>query len=275
MIKFELNKAYKRLDSDKEIPELVVNNGDNLIKTLSFLGYDFGTRHSTVWRTSFIDGVEKVIAGDTTILSANMPFCSETEEDEIKANIEEVKEEDKEEKKKEELQKDSDDWIIGKEYEAICIETKQRYKLKLVWNDETDCYPLRFESVVSSFNYSDLFEDLNDIAFTSGADETVVVFKHGIKSISDWEEAKEERKPVCFEVGKEYRDANGDIGKSIAIFDTNEGRAVIFYNKDIDAIIKATIKTLNSVEYTSCSAFSQKVNFIADEKYRDEIKALL
>ena len=106
-------------------------------------------------------------------------------------------------------------------------------------------------------------------------DKTVVIFKHGIKSILDWEEAKEERKPICFEVGKEYRAYNGEMWECKAVFYTNEGKIVIFYNKNTNVILRPTIKTLNSVEYTIYGCLEHELDFIADEQYRDEIKALL
>ena len=86
---------------------------------------------------------------------------------------------------------------------------------------------------------------------------------------------KEGRKPVCFEVGKEYLTSNGEIWECKAVFDANNRRVGVFYNKDTDVNLIPTIKTHNSVEYTLCGNLFNELNFIADEQYRDEIKALL
>ena len=279
MIKFEVGKVYRRLDCGQNTAELVASRSDALIRTIVLYGYtDFETKHRNVWHISVIDDIEKITAGDITILSADMPFCSETEEDEIKANIEEVKEEDKKEEK-EELQKDSDDWIIEDEYEAICLETKQRFKVKLIDIDRDTNYALEFASNIPSLVLSDWFEDYKDVAIANACgikcDKTVVIFKHGVEPILSYEEIKEKRKPVCFEVGKEYKEVNGEIWKCKAIFDTNKDKVIVFYSKDKDLLIDQIIKTLNSVEYSSFRSSPRILEFIADEQYRDEIKALL
>lgn len=115
-----------------------------------------------------------------------------------------------------------------------------------------------------------------DIAYYGLNWKNIVVFKHGIKSILDWEEVKEERKPVCFKVGKEYKacSRDSDIWELKAVFDGNNRKIGVFYNKNMDANITPTIKTLNSVEYTTYGNMPM-LDFIADEKYAHEIKALL
>lgn len=271
MIKFEVGKVYKRLDRVQNIGEVVVSRNNDLIRTLMVFDYlDFEKKYSNTWRISVIDDIEKIVVGDIIFLSANMPFYSETEKDEeLEVNIEEVKEEDKE--------GDSDDWVVGKEYEAISIKTKQRFKVKLTHRNEGYNYPLTFDSVVSSLNYSDIFEDCKDIAFAyDGGDEVVVVFKHGIKSILDWEEAKEKpREPVHFRVGNTYKGFNDEMFVCQTTFiTTNSEKVGVFYNSKKDAILAQKIYSKNNVEYTYFMKTDQ-LDFIADEQYRDEIKALL
>lgn len=153
------------------------------------------------------------------------------------AKPEEVKEEDKEEEKQNEQEENnSDDWIEGKEYEAVCLQTNQKFKVKLEKDDKDDCYPLTFRSDKLEFICYDLLGDYKDIAFAidcgNKSDKCVVVFKHGIKSILDWEEVKEEREHVCFEVGKEYKDKCEDIWVLKAIFNIDDEKNGVFYNKE-------------------------------------------
>ena len=83
MIKFEVGKSYKRLDYEHDAGEVVVSRSDDAIRTLMLWGYpDFETKHNSVWRISVIDDIEKITAGDITLLSADKPYCGETEEDE-------------------------------------------------------------------------------------------------------------------------------------------------------------------------------------------------
>ena len=194
------------------------------------------------------------------------------------ASIEELEEEMKKYEKPEE-NKDSDDWIVGKEYEAICLDTKQRFKVKLAEIHEDDLYPLTFKSNIPGLVSEDDFDNYGDVIYASDCGNegknTVIVFKHGIKSILDWEEVKKDRELVCFEVGKEYITSNGEMWECKAVFDANNRRVGVFYNKDTDVNIIPTIKTHNSIEYTLCGNLFNELNFIADEQYRDEIKALL
>ena len=260
MVKFEVGKVYEtsNLLEPRVLHKVIARSKYFLItKTIKGCGVSEWENESS-HVISVVNGVEVCMN----------PFHQQKLSASIEANIQE-------DEKKEEVE--SDDWVIGKEYEAICIETKQKFKVKLTRRNKGYNYPLTFDSVVSSFNYSNMFEDYKDIAFACGGDETVVVFKHGIKSILDWEEAKEERELVCFEAGKEYKacSKDSDTWGLKAIIDVNDGKVGIFYNKRTDIILRPTIKTLNSVEYTTYGNLEHTLDFIADEQYRDEIQALL
>ena len=277
MIKFEVGKVYRRLDEEKTVV-FVVSRGDFTIN-LRFIKLEDNYIVPPIlgWSLSEKDGVEQV-AGSRLILSADKLYCGETEEDEEpEANIEEVKEEDKEEKIKE----DSDDWIVEDEYEAICLETKQRFKVKLIDIDKDTNYALMFASNIPSLILTDWFEDYKEVAIATACgtkcDKTIVIFKHGVEPILSYEEIKEERKPVCFEVGKEYKacSRDSDIWELKAAFDANDGKIGIFYNKRTNIFLRPVIKTLNSVEYTTYGNVPDELDFIADEQYRDEIQALL
>ena len=210
-------------------------------------------------------GVEKTIVDyiEKTIDSSCLGTLSADKEAEIQ-----------EDENKEEIV--SDDWIVGKEYEGICLKTKQRFKAVFVEDDgdDRDGYPLRFKLPFKD-RESDTFNDYDNAAESCFDSDEIIIFKHGIKSILDWEEVKEERNPVCFEVGKEYFTSNGEMWECKAVFDANNRRVGVFYNKDTDVNIIPTIKTHNSVEYTLCGNLFNELNFIADEQYRDEIKAIL
>lgn len=270
MIKFEVGKVYKRLDYEENKAELVVSRKDCLIRTIKPYEYEeYGTRYSLVWQISEIDGIEKIMSDDTTILSADeLCYGKATQEPE-------VKEEDKKEEK-EEVQEDSDDWIIGKEYEGICLKTKQRFKAVFVEDDgdDRDGYPLRFKLPFKD-RESDTFNDYGNAAESCFDSDEIIIFKHGIKSILDWEEAKEERKPVRFEDGKIYKGLNEELFTCKTTFITaNNEKVGIFYNENKDAVLAQKIQNKNNVEYTYFMNTDQ-LDFIADEQYRDEIKALL
>ena len=283
MIKFEVGKSYKRLDYEQNVGEVVVSRSDDAIRTLMLWGYpDFETKHNSVWRISVIDDIEKITAGGTTLLSADKPYSNETEKDEKLEAFEKGMEElDKEEEKEEKVQKDSNDWIIEDEYEAICLETKQRFKVKLIDIDKDTNYALMFASNIPSLILTDWFEDYKEVAIANACgtkcDKTIVIFKHGVEPILSYEEIKEERKPVCFEVGQEYKacSRDSDIWELKAVFDANDGKIGIFYNKRTNVFLRPVIKTLNSVEYTTYGNVPDELDFIADEQYRDEIKAFL
>ena len=194
------------------------------------------------------------------------------------ASIEELEEEMKKYEKPEE-NKDSDDWIVGKEYEAILLNAKQRFKAVFVkdYGDDRNNYPLKFRLLFKN-NKWDSFNDYDNVAESFFDSDKIIIFKHGIKSLLDWEEVKAERKPVCFEVGKEYKSGQTfvhDIWELKAIFDTKDGKTAVFYDKETNTFTHPIIKTTNSVEYTTFGYPCKKIGFIADEQYRDEIKALL
>ena len=233
MIKFEVGKFYRRLDEEKTVV-FVVSRGDFTIN-LRFIKLEDNYIVPPIlgWSLSEKDGVEQV-AGSRLILSADKLYCGETEEDEEpEANIEEVKEEDKEE----EVQEDSDDWIIEDEYEGVCLETQQKFKLKLTNTNKNTYRPLEFTSNDHNLLFADSLEDCKEVAVGISCgincDKTIVVFKHGIKSILDWEEVKKDRELVCFEVGQEYKacSRDSDIWELKAVFDANGGKIGIFYNK--------------------------------------------
>lgn len=234
MIKFEIGKVYKRLDLTVTVFKVYARTDKNLIIRMDYSGngQDFEEAEH-MYKIIMLDDIEVLknfcINDEQLIARADEEFYPERKEDEKEpeANIEEVKQEDKEE------DIESDDWIVGKEYEAICIKTKQRFKVKLTHRNEGYNYPLTFDSVISSLNYSDIFEDYKDIAFAyNGEDEAVVVFKHGIKSILDWEEAKEKpREPVHFRVGNTYKGFNDEMFVCQTTFiTTNSEKVGVFYN---------------------------------------------
>lgn len=91
---------------------------------------------------------------------------------------------------------------------------------------------------------------------------------------------KEEPKElICFEVGKNYLDNSGDKFTCRAIIKKKSEKVGIFYNETYDVVDEYTIENKNNVEYTYFVDFPESidhiVDFIADEKYRDEIQALL
>ena len=283
MIKFEVGKVYKRLDSKDNTFKVISRTPKGVVICFDFLGTGKDFSDTEYLCKIEIYGDVEVLEGWSTVNNnlmgrADEEFNVEAEKDEEpEANIEEVKEEDKEE----EVQEDSDDWIIEDEYEAICLETKQRFGVKLADIDENSSYALMFISKIYSLVLSDWFEDYKDVAIANNCgknrDKTVVVFKHGIESVLGYEEIKEERKPVCFEVGKEYKacSRDSDIWELKAVFDANDGKISIFYNKRTNVFLRPVIKTLNSVEYTTYGNVPDELDFIADEKYAHEIKALL
>ena len=286
MIKFEVGKVYRRLDKCfygdlikimAIIEDTAVYKMD-LTRTGDFKGSVFTAPIKVHDGYKNVEVMFTGISGQELMARADEEIHIETEKDEEpEANIEEVKEEDKKEKIKE----DSDDWIVGKEYEAVCLDTNQKAKVKLISYDKDSCFPLTFNSTSAELEFSDMFEEYNDIAFSNDCgeelDKTVVIFKHGIKSILDWEEVKEDRKPVCFEVGKKYKacSRDSDIWELKAVFDANDGKIGIFYNKRTNVFLRPVIKTLNSVEYTTYGNVPDELDFIADEQYRNEVKALL
>ena len=263
MVKFQVGKIYKASNYfERNVLQKVIARSDRFLITKTIQGsgvieWDKECAHLI----TVVNGVEVCMnAFYQQVLSADKK--AEIQEDENKEEIV------------------SDDWIIGKEYEAICLDTKQRFKVKLAEIHEDDLYPLTFKSNIPSLVFADDFDNYGDIIYASdcgnAGKNTVIVFKHGIKSILDWEEVKEERKPVCFEVGKEYKacSRDSDIWELKAVFDGNNRKIGVFYNKKMDANITPTIKTLNSVEYTTYGNMPM-LDFIADEKYAHKIKALL
>lgn len=282
MIKFEVGKVYERLDLTATVFKVCARTDKSLIVKMDYSGKGQNFEDSEfMFEVSMEDNIEvlRPIASSEKVLGrADKEFHAKTEEDkeESEANIEEVNKEDKEEEKKEELQKDSDDWIVGREYEAVCLDTNQKAKVKLIHYDKSSCYPLTFNSTSAALEFSDIFEEYKEIAFADKygeeCDKTVIVFKNGIKSILDWEESRE---PVCFEDGKIYKGLNEELFTCKTTFITaNNEKVGIFYNEDKDAVLAQKIQNKNNVEYTYFMNTDQ-LDFIADEQYRDEIKALL
>ena len=123
---------------------------------------------------------------------------------------------------------------------------------------------------------SDIFNDLGNIAEGHYGTDKIIILKHGIKSILDWEEIKEEpREPVHFRVGNTYKGFNDEMFVCQTTFiTTNSEKVGVFYNSKKDAILAQKIYSKNNVEYTYFMKTDQ-LDFIADEKYRDEIQGLL
>lgn len=289
MIKFEVGKVYRRLDKCfygdlikiMDIIEDTAIYKMDLTRTGDFKGGVFTAPIKVHDGYKNVEVMFTGISGQELMARADEEIHIETEKDEEpEANIEEVKEEDKEEEKKEELQKDSDDWIVEDEYEAICLETKQRFKVKLIDIDEDTNYALMFASNIHSLLSTDWFEDYKDVAISNTCgkecDKTVVVFKRGIESFLDWKEIKEEpREPVHFRVGNTYKGFNDEMFVCQTTFiTTNSEKVGVFYNSKKDAILAQKIYSKNNVEYTYFMKTDQ-LDFIADEKYRDEIQGLV
>lgn len=93
------------------------------------------------------------------------------------------------------------------------------------------------------------------------------------------EEVKEEKEPICFEVGKTYLSVGHDKYICKAIIKRKNEKVGIFYNEEDDILDDDTIETKNNVEYTHFLNFPRSltyvVNLIADEQYRDEIQVLI
>ncbi|WP_281757169.1 hypothetical protein [Succinatimonas hippei] len=281
MIKFEVGKVYKRLDLTVTVFKVYARTDKNLIIRMDYSGngQDFEEAEH-MYKIIMLDDVEVLknfcINDEQLIARADEEFYPESKEDEKEpeTNIEEVKQEDKEE------DIESDEWVVDKEYEAVCLETQQRFKVKLIHYDEDSCYLLTFNSTNTKSEFPEIFENYKNIAFAEicgeECDKTVVIFKHGIKSILDWEEAKEKpREPVHFRVGNTYKGFNDEMFVCQTTFiTTNSEKVGVFYNSKKDAILAQKIYSKNNVEYTYFMKTDQ-LDFIADEQYRDEIKALL
>lgn len=273
MIKFEVGKVYKRLDLSCSVCTVCARTDKNVVIKTDYSGdgQNFDG-NEFMHEITVIDGVEVLkfnVEGNNLIARADEEFYPESKEDEKEpeANIEEVKLEDKEE------DIESDDWVIGKEYEAILLKTKQRFKAVFVKDDEDDRhnYPLRFQLPFKD-RKSDIFNDYGNAAEGCFGSDEIIIFKHGIKSILDW---KESREPVCFEDGKIYKGLNEELFTCKTTFITaNNEKVGIFYNEDKDAVLAQKIHNQNNVEYT-CFMNTDQLDFIADEKYRDEIQGLL
>ena len=256
MVKFEVGKVYETSNLlEQRVLQKVIARSKHFLITKTIKGCGVSEWENELSHViSVVNGVEVCMN----------PFRQQELSADREANIQE--------KKKEEVE--SDDFIVGKEYEAINLATKCRFKVKLYKKDPKYLFPLMFRDVAG--NEGQMKSD-GDIAYYGLNWKNIVVFKHGIKSILDWEEAKEERELVCFEAGKEYKacSKDSDTWELKAIIDVNDGKVGIFYNKRTDIILRPTIKTLNSVEYTTYGNLEHTLDFIADEQYRDEIHALI
>lgn len=173
-----------------------------------------------------------------------------------------------------------DDWVRGKEYEAVCLSTNQSFKVEFFKDDE-EYEPYNLCFIIKLRNGQnkifDNFRDLGNFAVSEEAgrdkNQTIIVFKHGIKSILNIE--KERIEPICFKIGKTYKGFNSESFKCMVIFtSTNNEKIGIFYHEEKDAILAQKIKIENSVEYTVFLKTGQ-LDFIADENYRDEINNIL
>ena len=173
-----------------------------------------------------------------------------------------------------------DDWERGKEYEAVCLSTNQSFKVEFFKDDE-EYEPYNLCFIIKLRNGQnkifDNFRDLGNFAISEEAgrdkNQTIIIFKHGIKSILNIE--KERIEPICFKIGKTYKGFNNESFKCMVIFtSTNNEKIGIFYHEEKDAILAQKIKIENSVEYTVFLKTGQ-LDFIADEKYRDELNNIL
>lgn len=260
MVKFEVGKVYETSNLlEQRVLQKVIARSKHFLITKTIKGCGVSEWENELSHViSVVNGVEVCMN----------PFRQQELSADREANIQE--------EKKEEVE--SDNWIVGKEYEAILLKTKQRFKAVFVKDDRDvlGIYPLRFQLPFKD-RKSDIFNDYGNAAEGCFGSDVIIIFKHSIKSILNWEEVKEEREPACFKEGKEYKacSKDSDTWELKAIIDVNDGKVGIFYNKRTDIILRPTIKTLNSVEYTTYGNLEHTLDFIADEQYRDEIQALI
>ena len=187
MIKFEVGKVYRRLDEEKTVV-FVVSRGDFTIN-LRFIKLEDNYIVPPIlgWSLSEKDGVEQV-AGSCLILSADKPYCGETEgEEEPEANIEEVKEEDKEEettKPAEGLTLSSKDFTLfsaGSSYKLTV--TGAKGDVTFTSSNE------KVATVAKDGTVTAVAPGRADITVTSGKDKASCVVR------CKWEESKPETKP--------------------------------------------------------------------------------
>ena len=143
MIKFEVCKVYKRLDLTATVFKVCARTDKSLIIKMDYSGKGQNFEDSEfIFEVSMEDNIEvmrPIVSSEKVLGRADKEFHAKTEED------------------KEEVQEDSDDWIVGKEYEAVCLDTNQKAKVKLIHYDKGSCYPLTFNSTSAELEFSDIF----------------------------------------------------------------------------------------------------------------------
>ena len=162
------------------------------------------------------------------------------------------------------IEEDPNNWNKGKEYEAICLETNQKFKAKL----------LQMGSIAKSTLFFKMFcegskqlwcTDKGECAFVEYDKCTYIIFKHGINSVLNWK--KFTAKSYYFKIGDFYVDHNNVKYECKAIIERKHTKVGIFYCKDEDLLTDQTIYTKDNVEFTRIGNFGI-TQFIANEMYR-------
>lgn len=172
-----------------------------------------------------------------------------------------------------------DEWVIGREYDAINLNEKTRFKVKFIKRyDYEEGDLIRYISFKDADNQEICLRDCGDTAIAKYVSINIVVFKYDIRSILKWKEIKKKsKKPICFEIGEEYARVclYNSFWECVNIFEIDGKRKGVFYNLNTRSYIASDIEMIDSVEFTIDRNKPNKTQFIADEKYRDEIDEIL
>lgn len=268
--RFEEDKVYKR-DVDPVILDKVVERYDDYIVVVSkYEDQDEWETNEHIWTIT-----EDPIRGAEIVTIHNGKEIVLDSRDEVQIEDEKLAR-----NRADTCVIKFDDWVRGKEYDAVCLTTNQTFKVEFFKSDE-EYEPYNLCFIIKLRNgrnkIFDNFRNLGNFAVSEEAgrdkNQTIIIFKHGINSILNIE--KERIEPICFKIGTTYKGFNNESFKCMTIFTSaNNEKIGIFYHEEKDAILAQKIKIANNVEYTVFLKTKQ-LDFIADEKYRDEINNIL